>query len=135
MEWVTPPLSPAAWPVDLDAVLEVLRALGSETLELMHGWSLSDFSDTPEFAGLEWQAEVVALADLPELLRERAQLGFCLGRDDLFLTLPGGPEIKLCHEGDLHLRTEDEVFAAHLAESLTGRDISLTRRPAAAPAR
>lgn len=41
MAWVTPPLSPAAWPVALDAVLEALQALGSATLELMHGWSLS----------------------------------------------------------------------------------------------
>ena len=131
MEWVTPPLSPAAWPVALDAVLEALQVPGSETLELMHGWSLSDFSDTPEFEALEWQTEVVALAALPELLQERARLGFCLGRDDLFLTLPGGVEIKLCHEGDLHLRTEDEGFAARLAGCLTARGIGLTRRPAA----
>ena len=128
MEWVTPPLSSAAWPAALDAVLEALQVLGSETLELMHGWSLSGFSDTPEFAALEWQTEMVALADLPELLRERAQLGFCLGRDDLFLTLPGVTELKLCHEGDLHLRTEDEAFAAYLAGCLTARGIGLTRR-------
>ena len=127
LEWVTPPLSPAAWPVALDAVLEALQVLGSETLELMHGWSLSGFSDTPEFAALEWQTEEVALADLPELLRERARLGFCLGRDELFLTLPGDVEIKLCHEGDLHLRTEDEAFAVRLARHLATLGVGLAR--------
>ena len=128
MEWVTPPLSPAAWPAALDAVLETLQLLGIKTLELLHGWSLSDFSNAPEFEALEWQTEEVTLLALPELLRERARLGFCLGRDDLFLTLPGGAELKLCHKGDLHLRAEDESFAVHLAGCLTARGISLTCR-------
>ena len=128
MEWVTPPLSSAAWPAALNAVLEALCGLGVESAELMHGWSFSDFSDTPEFAAMEWQTEEVTLAALPELLRERARLGFCLGRDELFLTLPGGAELKLCHEGDLHLRAEDESFAVHLAGCLTARGISLTCR-------
>ncbi|MHA0039078.1 hypothetical protein [Deinococcus sp. PESE-13] len=128
MEWVTPPLSPAAWPAALDAVLETLQLLGIKTLELLHGWSFSDFSDTPEFAAMEWQTEEVTLLALPELLRERARLGFCLGRDDLFLTLPGGTELKLCHEGDLHLRTEDESFAVHLAGCLAKQGINLNRR-------
>lgn len=129
-EWVTLPLNRNQWAQALTAVLEALKTGGVEQLELMHGWSTSTFGQTPEFAALEWQTEVVTLTELPTLLRERERLGFFLGRDDLFLMLPDGTEIKCCHERDLHLRTHDGAFAFRLGQLLTARNIPLMRRAA-----
>ena len=85
----------------------------------MHGHSASDFDRSPEFEPLQWKTETVRLTDLPRLLHERQRRGFRLGRDDLFLTLPDGTEVKFCHEEDIHVQAAGGTAAELLRASLS----------------
>ena len=63
--------------------------------------------------------ETVRLTDLLRLLHERQRRGFRLGRDDLFLTLPDGTEVKFCHEEDIHVQAAGGTAAELLRASLS----------------
>ena len=106
------------WPA-VAALIGHTLANFCSVLEVMHGWGLSAFGGSPASEELLWRPEFVVSADFPELLRARAHLGFCLGRDDLWLTLPDGAELKFCHEGDLHLRVPNAALLAELTRALS----------------
>ncbi|EYB67749.1 hypothetical protein DEIPH_ctg033orf0184 [Deinococcus phoenicis] len=126
------PLPEPLWPEVAAILVGALGHCGVETLEAMHGWSASDFGEHPAFGAWQWVPFSVQLSDVPALLRERQAQGLCLGRDDWFLsgTVPFVWAVKLCHEGDLHLQTDEPALLAWLKDQLEPLGIQLVRHDA-----
>lgn len=113
----------------MTVLVGALACCGVETLETMHGWSASAFDENPAFGAWQWVTLPVPLAAFPALLRERQAQGLRLGHDDWFLsgTMPFAWEVKLCHEGDLHLQTGEPALLEQLANGLEPLGIRLVR--------
>lgn len=96
----------------------------------MHGLTTSGFEDLPEFESFEWVDLTVRVAELPALVEERRLLGFTLGRDDWFWrgTAIGPFELLCCHEGDMHLETDDLALAQALTDAFASRAVTLEPR-------
>jgi len=96
----------------------------------MHGLTTSGFEDLPEFESFEWVDLTVRVAELPVLVEERRRLGFTLGRDEWFWrgTATGPFELLFCHEGDMHLETDDLALAQALTDVLASQAVVLETR-------
>lgn len=88
-------------------------------MEWLHGWNTP-----PELEAWLWQTETLPCSVLLATLHERERLGFVLGEADLHWSGEGW-EILLCHEGDLHLCTQDGGLVAELRRRLAAAGVLL----------
>ncbi|WP_158679877.1 hypothetical protein [Deinococcus sp. NW-56] len=131
--WDTPWIHSERWPRVAEAVIGVLAKCGVTEVTTLHGWTESAFGDSPAFGALQWAEVRCPVSELLPLLRNRQALGFTLGRDDWWWSglVPeaGQPfELLFCHEGDLHLTTEDEALAERLSAALAALGTRLNPR-------
>ncbi|MPY65817.1 hypothetical protein F8S09_03775 [Deinococcus sp. SDU3-2] len=131
--WDTSPLAPARWPQVAEAAVGVLSGAGATEVTTLHGWTESAFGGSPVFGALQWAEVRCPVSELLPLLRGRQALGFTLGRDDWWwrgLVPETGQafELLFCHEGDLHLTTQDDALAERLGSGLAALGTRLNPR-------
>jgi len=127
--WDTPVIAPETWPELVGATAEALTACGVLEVVTVHSWTESAFAEHGEFADYEWMEIPVQVSSLAAVAEER-RLGFTLGRDDWFWrgTATGPFELLFCHEGDMHLETDDLALAQALTDVLASQVVVLETR-------
>lgn len=98
-EILTHPLSKEQVRAEFHHFIEFFSAKGVATCQVMFGFAWGN----EYYPGNEWTEENIALANLTKKVEEVEASGLgALGRDDLFVKVPG-MEFQFCHESDVHL--------------------------------
>lgn len=113
MEIVTKELSAAQILGEIPAIVRAFRRMGLGELTVVFGWA----------SGCEvdrwWQPHFVTLAGLESFVRQHVEEGvFLPGESDLHICDRANTvEFLLCHESDIHLRTENAAIAETIEQA------------------
>ena len=93
----------------LAGIFDFARARSLDVVEIMFGWGCNMGPDDL------WLRTPIPLRSLASFVDEQSRLGvFQFGESDLHVS--GGQfEFKICHEGDLHFKSDDARFIAEVA--------------------
>jgi len=90
-------------------IVDFASARSVNTVEVMFGWGCNLGPDDL------WVRIPVPLVSLTSLVEEKSRLGiFQFGESDLYVST-GQFEFKICHEGDLHFKSEDGRLIVEVA--------------------
>lgn len=98
-EILTHPLSKEQLRNEFRHFAKFFSAKGVSTCQVLFGFAWGN----EYYPGNEWTEENIALASLVKKIEEVEGSGMgALGRDDLFVKVPG-MEFQFCHESDVHI--------------------------------
>jgi hypothetical protein len=113
MEIVSKELTAAQLLAEIPAIVEAFRHMGLEELTVVFGWASGCETDR------WWQPRFVTSAGLESFIRQHVEERIFLpGNSDLHICDRANiVEFLLCHESDIHLRTEDAATAVTIGQA------------------
>jgi hypothetical protein len=113
MEIVTRRLNAAQLLAEIPEIVEMFRLNGLEHLTVEFGWGSGQAIDQC------WYPHLVSLVDLESFIQRRLNEDvFLPGQSDLFIRdSTNVVEFLLCHESDIHLRTENAAIAKMIEQA------------------
>ena len=115
----TPPLTPPQIWAEIYAFAALCQAQGILQVEVEYGWGCR-----PPAAG---KFAAVAVSELVAWIADAAAGGhYSLGEDNLHLRIPALPlEFLLCHDGDVHIMTDNTAWLEALRARWQGQGYSV----------
>ena len=113
MEIVSKELSAAQILAEIPEIVHAFRRMGLEELTVVFGWASGQEIDR------WWHPHFMTLDNLESFVRQHVEDGvFLPGESDLHICdRANAVEFLLCHESDIHLRTEDAATAVTIGQA------------------